>query len=30
MCAYAGKKPGRGLRIYKKHWKDWEDENDQY
>ncbi len=30
MCAYASQKPGRGLRIYKKHWKDWEDENDQY
>lgn len=30
MCAYASQKPGRGLRIYKKHWKEWEDENDQY
>lgn len=30
MCAYASLKPGRGLRIYKKHWKEWEDEKDQY
>lgn len=30
MCAYAFHKPGRGLRIYKKHWKEWEEEKDQY
>ena len=26
MCAYVYKRPGQGLRIYKKHWKDWEEE----
>lgn len=30
MCAYVHSKPGRGLRIYKKHWKEWQEENNQY
>ncbi len=30
MCAYVHIKPGRGLRIYKKHWKEWQEENNQY
>lgn len=26
MCAYVYNRPGQGLRIYKKHWKEWEEE----
>lgn len=27
MCAYVYSRTGRGLRIYKKHWEEWEAEN---
>ncbi len=30
MCAYVHTNPGRGMRIYKKHWREWEEESDQY
>jgi len=30
MCAYVHSKPGRGLRIYKKYWKEWQEERNMY
>ncbi len=30
MCAYVHSRTGRGLRIYKKHWKEWQEENNLY
>jgi len=30
MCAYVHSKPGRGLRIYKRHWKEWQEERSMF
>lgn len=30
MCAYVHSKPGRGLRIYKSHWKELQQENNPH
>ncbi|MCI9079696.1 MAG: hypothetical protein HFH68_12395 [Lachnospiraceae bacterium] len=30
MCAYVYSNPGRGMRIYKKYWQEWENERSPY